>query len=87
MHSITLEISGDILEALRLPEARAAEELRREFAVFLVRESLLPRAKARLLAGMERIEFDDLLARRRVPWEGTVDEVLADVAAARESLP
>ena len=69
MTSLVLEIPGDILEALRLPEGRAKEELRREFAVFLVREGLLPNAKARLLAGMERLDFEELLARRRARRE------------------
>lgn len=80
--SIVLEISGEILDALRLPEGRAREELHREFAVFLVKEGLLPRAKARLALGMERLEFEDLLARRHVHWEGTVEEILAEVDAA-----
>jgi predicted HTH domain antitoxin len=84
--SLVLEIGPDVLEAIRLPPDRVADELRREFAVFLVREGLLPRAKARQLAAMERIEFDDLLARRGVAWEGTVDDVLQDVEDARQAL-
>jgi predicted HTH domain antitoxin len=84
--SLVLEIGPDVLEAIRLPPDRVADELRREFAVFLVREGLLPRAKARQLASMERIEFDDLLARRGVAWEGTVDDVLQDVEDARQAL-
>jgi predicted HTH domain antitoxin len=86
MKPLVLEIGPDVLEAVRLPPDRVADELRREFAVFLVREGLLPRAKARLLAGMERLEFDDLLARRRVAWEGTADDVFDDVEAARRAL-
>jgi predicted HTH domain antitoxin len=74
------------LEAIRLPPDRVADELRREFAVFLVREGLLLHAQARKLAAMERIEFEDLLARRRVAWEGTVDDVLEDVESARRTL-
>jgi predicted HTH domain antitoxin len=83
---LVLEIGPDVLEAVRLPPDRVADELRREFAVFLVREGLLPRAKARQLAAMERLDFDDLLARRGVAWEGTVDDVLQDVEEARQAL-
>lgn len=82
MAAITLEIPEDVADALRFPPNRASEELQREFAVFLVKEGILPRHKARRLAAMERIAFDDLLARRGVAWEGTADEVFADVAAA-----
>ena len=87
MQPIVLEISGDVLDALRLPRDRAEEELRREFAVFLVKEGLLPRQKARLIAAMERLDFDDLLARRHVAWEGTAEEVQGEVEAVERWLP
>ncbi len=80
MAAITLEIPDDIAAALRFPESRAAEELRREFAVFLVKEGILPRHKARRLVAIERVAFEDLLARRGVAWEGTVEDVFADVS-------
>jgi predicted HTH domain antitoxin len=67
--AITLEIPDDIAAELRLPPNRASEELRREFAVFLVKEGLLPRHQARRLAAFERVAFEDLLAHRGVPWE------------------
>jgi predicted HTH domain antitoxin len=82
MAAITLEIPDDIADALRFPPNRASEELRREFAVFLVKEGILPRHKARKLAAMERVAFEDLLARRGVSWEGTADEVFTEVEAA-----
>lgn len=86
MAAITLEIPDDVAAALRFPANRASEELRREFAVFLVKEGILPRQKARRLASMERVAFEDLLARRGVAWEGSVDDVLADVEAAERVL-
>lgn len=66
MPSITLEIPEDIAAALRFPANRAGEELRREFAVFLVKEGILPRHKARRLAAMERTGHGGLGAHRRV---------------------
>ena len=80
--AITLEIPGEIAAALRFPPGRASEELRREFAVFLVKEGLLPRHQARQLAELERVAFEDLLARRGVAWEGSAEEVFADLEAA-----
>jgi len=81
MAAITLEIPDEIAARLRFPPNRASEELRREFAVFLVKEGILPRHEARKLAAMERIAFDDLLAHRQVAWEGTAAEVFADADA------
>ena len=45
-------------------------KLRREFAVYLVKEGLLPRHQARQLAALERVAFEDLLARRGVAFVG-----------------
>jgi predicted HTH domain antitoxin len=84
--AITLEIPEDIVAALRFLPSRASEELRREFAVFLVKEGLLPRHQARQLAGLERVAFEDLLARRGVAWEGTANEVFADLDAAERAV-
>lgn len=80
MAAITLEIPDDVVARLRF-SARASEELRREFAVLLVREGILPRHEARKLAAMDRIAFDDLLAHRQMAWKGTVAEVFADADA------
>lgn len=77
MAAITLEIPEDVADALRFPPNRATEELRREFAVFLVKEGILPRHKARKLASMERVAFEDLLAQRGVAWDGTAEDVFA----------
>ena len=86
MAAITLEIPDDIAARLRFPPDRASEELRREFAVFLVKEGLLPRHQARQLSALSRVAFEDLLARRGVAWEGTADEIFADVEAAERTL-
>lgn len=84
MAAITLEIPEDIAAALRFPPSRASEELRREFAVFLVKEGLLPRHQARQLAALERVAFEDLLARRGVACEITADEIFTDLDAAEQ---
>jgi hypothetical protein len=57
-----------------------------ELAVFLVKDGLLPRHQARQLAAMDRVAFEDLLARRGVAWEGAADEVLDEVEAAQRIL-
>ncbi len=83
MSTVSLQIPEDTVHSLKLPPERAEEELRREFAVFLVKEGLLDRAPARRIAQMGRIEFDELLARRRVPWGGSPADALRDLDTAR----
>ena len=83
MTPVNLQIPGNLVDKLKLPPGRAQEELRREFAVFLVKEGLLTRSQARQIAEMDRLDFEALLARRRVEWEGTPDDVLLDFQAAK----
>jgi len=82
MQGLTVEIPYEALSALKLPHGRAQEELRHEFAVFLVREGLLPRPQARLVAQMTRLDFEDLLVRRKVPIEIDVEDLLNEVQSA-----
>lgn len=79
---ISLQIPDEALLALKFPPTRAEEELRQEFAVFLVKERLLGPFQARSIAGMSRLAFQDLLAKRHVPWEGSAEEALQDLEAA-----
>ena len=81
-----LPIPDDAFAALKLPPERAEEELRREFAVFLVKEGLLGPAQARTVAGMDRVPFDSLLAQRQVAWGGSPEDALEDMRAARAAM-
>jgi hypothetical protein len=81
-----LPIPDDAFAALKLPPERAEAELRREFAVFLVKEGLLEPAQARTVAGMERVPFASLLAGRQVAWGGSPEDALEDMRAARAAM-
>ena len=86
MSRIQLEIPDEVLFALKIPEGRAEEELRREFAVFLVKEGLLPRPQARKVARMDRLAFDYLLAQRQVPVDMRPGELREDLEAGLRAL-
>ena len=60
---LTLEIPGDILDAVRLPPDEIERELRRELVPALYPRGALPLGKARRLAQMNYWEFDVLLGR------------------------
>ncbi len=83
---LCLQIPDEAYAALKLPPGRAEEELQHEFAVFLVKEGLLHPAQARTVANMERVEFQALLARRKVEWGGSPDDALDDLATARAAV-
>ncbi|RLC13690.1 MAG: UPF0175 family protein [Deltaproteobacteria bacterium] len=76
---LILEVSPDILEAVRLPPGEIKNELRKELALALYRRSLLSLGKARVLAGMNRWEFEELLGRRRVIRHYTETDLREDL--------
>lgn len=77
---MTLQIPNDVVQALRVPEDRAHDELRKELAISLVREGLLSVPMGRRLADMDRVAFEDLLFKRRISITGTAEEILGDLA-------
>lgn len=76
-------ISDSIMQALRLPEQRVEEELRRELAIALYTQDILTFGKARELAEMDKYEFGQLLARRQVVRHYGFEELNDDLTYAR----
>lgn len=83
MAKLTLEISPEILDALRFPPAEVENELRKELAVALYRRGILPLGKARLLAEMDRWQFEQLLGERQVARHYTETDLEEDLEYAR----
>jgi predicted HTH domain antitoxin len=83
MTTLCLQIPDEAFKVLKLPPGRAEEELRQEFAVFLVKEGLLGPAQARTIAKMGRLAFQELLTRRQVEWGGSPEDALHDLETAR----
>lgn len=83
MASITLEIPGEVTQALRLPPPEVAPRLRLELAVALYAQQILGLGKSAELAGLSRLEFNDVLARRQVPMHYGETELTEDLAYAR----
>ena len=83
MAKLTLEIPAEILDALRFPPAELENELRKELAVALYRRGILPLGKARLLAGMDRWQFEQLLGERQVARHYTETDLEEDLEYAR----
>jgi predicted HTH domain antitoxin len=61
--SVTITIPDSALEAAQM----SASELKQEVALMLYQQSRLTLAQARRLAEMERAEFQQLLANRKIP--------------------
>jgi predicted HTH domain antitoxin len=80
---LQISISDSIVQALRLPEPRIEQELRRELAIALYVQDILPFGKARELADLDKYEFGQLLSRRGVLRHYGFEELDDDLSYAR----
>lgn len=78
---ISVTVPDDIVAALKLPPRSVETELRKELAVHLVAEGLLPVASACRLAGWSRLAFERLLGERKIPAAYTADDLDEDIQA------
>jgi len=83
--SLRLEIPDEVSQAMRLPPADAKSRLLLELAVSLYAQDILSLGKAAELAGISRLELNDVLAKRGVPMHYTEDDLRSDLAYARSS--
>ena len=76
---ISVTVPDEVLAALKLPPRNVEGELRKELAVHLVAEGLLPVASACRLAGWSRLAFERLLGERKIPAGYTPDDLDRDL--------
>ncbi len=77
---MTIEIPDDIFQATRLTE----DELKQELAVILFQRDKLTLGQASSLSGMHRLQFQHLLASRKIPVHYGVAEFEEDLHPVRE---
>jgi predicted HTH domain antitoxin len=85
MPNLFLEVPQEVVDAARLPPGEIEAEFRKELAVGLYRRGILSLGKARLLAQMGRLQFEQLLADRQVPRHYTAADLQDDLEWARSS--
>jgi len=64
--ALQLHIPESVLQSIRLPEERMAQELFKELAIALYAHGLLSFGKARELAGIGKYGFGQLLGERGI---------------------
>lgn len=79
---LVIEIPDDIMLALRLPLGRQSEELKKEIAIHLYKEGILPFGPARRLANTNRLEFHFLLGTRHISRHYSEEDLREDVETA-----
>jgi predicted HTH domain antitoxin len=81
--SITLDLPNNIHEALHVTPAEAEARLKLELAVALYAQNALGLGKAAELAGISRLDLNDILAERGIPMHYGQKELDEDLAYAR----
>ncbi|TFH41528.1 MAG: UPF0175 family protein [ANME-2 cluster archaeon] len=83
MGTLILEISDDIVDAIRLPPNEVDRELHKELALALYQRGVLSSGKACALAGMTRWEFEDFLGQHKVQRHYTSENFEEDINYAQ----
>jgi len=78
--AMSLVIPDDVLRAANM----SAVELRQEIAVLLFQQDKLTLGQASTFAGMSQLEFQRLLASRRIPVHYDVREFMDDLDTLRK---
>lgn len=81
--SLTLEIPGDIADALRLPDLEKVQRLRLELSISLYSQGILGLGKTAQLAGLSRSEMNRVLAERKVSMHYGPEELAEDLQYGR----
>jgi predicted HTH domain antitoxin len=77
---MNVSIPDEILESARMSEA----ELRLEIAILLFEKDRITLAQASVLAGMDRLRFQHLLASRGIPVHYDAEDFEEDLATLRD---
>jgi predicted HTH domain antitoxin len=81
---LLIEIPEDIVAHIRLPLRNLKQELKKELAVHLYADGLLPEASACRLAAMTRLAFAQLLGERQIPVRCAPQDLDQDFQTLRE---
>jgi len=81
--TLQLDIPDSVVQAIRLPEERMAQELQIELAIALYAHGMLSFGKARELAGTGKYEFGQLLGERGITRHYGREELEDDLTYAR----
>lgn len=79
MSKMSLEIPGDLVDALRVPPEEHEARLRQELAIRLYQKGLLSFGKARELAGMSKWQFHFLLGEEGIIRRYDMEELEDDL--------
>ncbi|MBI3800136.1 MAG: UPF0175 family protein [Deltaproteobacteria bacterium] len=86
MPNISIDMPNDLLVALREQPAELSQEMGLITAIHYLQERRLSLGQAARLAGMNRLDFLDALATRRIPaFDLSAEDAAAEIATAQRT--
>lgn len=76
---LSIEVTEDLVQAIKLPAEEVPARLKRELAIRLYAKGLLSVGKARQLAGMTRWAFHDVLGEEGILRRYDIQELEEDL--------
>lgn len=88
MPHVSIDIPDDLLLALHEQPGEFAQEVRLVAAIHYLREKRLSLGQAAKLAGMNRLDFLDVLAARGIPaFDLSAEDAAMEITAAQRTAP
>jgi predicted HTH domain antitoxin len=88
MPQVSVDIPDDLLLALREQPAELSQEMLLVTAIHYLREKRLSLGQAARFAGVNRLDFLNILASRGIPaFDLTEEDARAEIAAAQRATP
>lgn len=83
MKTISVEIPESISLSIKIPESELRGRLKVELAIRLYQKRILSFGKARELAGLNKWQFQEILAKENIPLNYDIEELERDMETLR----
>ena len=83
MEALSVEIPESISLSIKIPESELKTRLKIELAIRLYQKGVLGFGKARELAGLNKWQFQEILAKENIPLNYDLEELERDLETLR----
>lgn len=83
MKTISVEIPESISLSIKIPESELRGRLKVELAIRLYQKRILGFGKARELVGLNKWQFQEILAKENIPLNYDIEELERDMETLR----
>lgn len=83
MEALSVEIPESITLSIKIPESELKTRLKIELAIRLYQKGILGFGKARELAGLNKWQFQEILAKENIPLNYDLEELERDLETLR----